>query len=541
MRALPVGNIVGYSAAVEEVVEPEAELLSRDLLEEKFSGLDSSQIVNIQALERLKGDLNSVIEDLEGFDSSMELSVGDWDKLNSAREKHALEEKKDKLEEVAQKEQRKQDRAVKRAARKVAAAAKDVKTSTEAVSRSALTAATAAGSRRSTRPTPTKVRGARATAGSRTRTQATWGKQRAGELDDTELYNASLGKPAKRYVATGTDAMADFLRSMPAHALLTKADEAFLAIKIQDFLSLQKKYVEMQEKFRRNPTTQELAAEFEQQEFEFIQRWKDGHRARDRMMTCNQRLVISIARRYQNKGLDMTDLIAEGMTGLVRSVEKFDHTKGFKFSTYATWWIRQAITRSIGEFGRTIRLPCHLNEMLGKIARTEQEFIDQYRRIPKVEELAQILNMPVKKLKVIRIASRHPRALEDPLKSGDPESSTVGDSIEDTSEAESHQRAVQQSMKTDLRHVLSTLSKREQGILSMRYGLEDGKPKTLEDIGNSFQVTRERIRQIENKAMAKLKDPSRHKTLQPYATGAALETIQGDAGWKSGINRDSSQ
>lgn len=539
MPALPMGKAVGYAAAVEileEVHEPEAELLSRDLMEEQFSGQEATHIDNIQALERLKGDLSTVLQDLE-TDTGMELSVGDWEKLSTARERHALDVKKEKLEEAAQKEQRKQDRAAKRAARKVAAQA----VPEEPVSRSTLTAGSAAGSRRSARPTPAKVRGARAIAGSRTRTHAMWGKQRAGEVEESQLFATSLGKSQRDYIPTGNDAVADFLRNMPAHALLTKAEEATLSIKIQDWLSLQERYNQLEQDFGRTPSHAEWAAEFGENEHDFMERWKDGNRARHKMLTCNQRLVVSIARRYQDKGLDLADLIAEGMSGLIRSVEKFDHTKGFKFSTYATWWVRQAITRSIGDLSKTIRLPCHLNEMLGKIARSEMEFVQAHRRPPKIEELAQVLNMPVDKVRTIKLASNNPKPLEDPVKSGDPDSSTVGEGLEDNSEAQTHAAIVQHSMQVDMDVVLSTLSSREHGILRMRYGLDDGEPKTLEDIGNAFHVTRERIRQIENKALAKLKDPSRHTTLQPYLTGAALESVQGDAGWKTGINRDSSQ
>jgi RNA polymerase primary sigma factor len=203
--------------------------------------------------------------------------------------------------------------------------------------------------------------------------------------------------------------------------------------------------------------------------------------------------------------------------------------------------VRQAITRSIGDLSKTIRLPCHLNEMLGKISRCERDFMLDHRRAPNMEELAKMLKMPVDKVRMIRTAAANPRALEDPVKTGDPESSTVGEGLEDNSEAQTHAAIVQHSMQSDMDMVLSTLSSREHGILRMRYGLDDGEPKTLEDIGNAFHVTRERIRQIENKALAKLKDPSRHSTLQPYLTGAALESVQGDPGWKSGINRDSSQ
>jgi len=335
---------------------------------------------------------------------------------------------------------------------------------------------------------------------------------------------ASKGKTTRRRPQTKKrhyteDSIRLYLQEIGRIRLLRAEEEIELARKIADLLKLERILEEIEDGMDREATDQEWAAAVRQDEGEdfsddaFMLRVRRGRRAKDKMVQSNLRLVVSIAKKYMNRGLSFQDLIQEGSLGLIRAAEKFDHEKGYKFSTYATWWIRQAITRAIADQSRTIRLPVHLYETISRIKKTTKLLSQELGRKPTEEEIATRMEMTIEKLRFIAKSAQLPISLETPI--GKEEDSRLGDFIE--SDGENPEDQVSKSLlREDLESVLGTLSPRERDVLRLRYGLDDGRMKTLEEIGQIFNVTRERIRQIEAKALRKLRHPNRNSILKEY-------------------------
>ena len=309
------------------------------------------------------------------------------------------------------------------------------------------------------------------------------------------------------------DSIRIYLQEIGRIRLLRAEEEIELARKIADLLELERIRERREDALDREINDAEWAAEVDMELRPFRRRLYLGRRAKDKMVQSNLRLVVSIAKKYMNRGLSFQDLIQEGSLGLIRAAEKFDHEKGYKFSTYATWWIRQAITRAIADQSRTIRLPVHLYETISRIKKTTKILSQEMGRKPTEEEIAERMEMTIEKLRFIAKSAQLPISLETPI--GKEEDSRLGDFIE--ADGETPEDQVSKSLlREDLENVLDTLSPRERDVLRLRYGLDDGRMKTLEEIGQIFNVTRERIRQIEAKALRKLRHPNRNSILKEY-------------------------
>jgi RNA polymerase primary sigma factor len=323
------------------------------------------------------------------------------------------------------------------------------------------------------------------------------------EEDAFVLSDDDDDAPAQQVATAGAtaDPVKDYLKQIGKVALLNAEQEVELAKRIEAGLFAEEKLnagIKLEPKLRR--------------ELEWIA--EDGRRAKNHLLEANLRLVVSLAKRYTGRGMLFLDLIQEGNLGLIRAVEKFDYTKGYKFSTYATWWIRQAITRAMADQARTIRIPVHMVEVINKLARVQRQMLQDLGREPTPEELAKELDMTPEKVIEVQKYGREPISLHTPL--GEDGDSEFGDLIED-SEAVVPADAVSFTLLQEQLHsVLDTLSEREAGVVSMRFGLTDGQPKTLDEIGKVYGVTRERIRQIESKTMSKLRHPSRSQVLRDY-------------------------
>jgi RNA polymerase primary sigma factor len=309
------------------------------------------------------------------------------------------------------------------------------------------------------------------------------------------------------------DSIRLYLQEIGRIRLLRADEEIELARKIADLLELERIRDNLYDRLEREPHDQEWASEVAMPIQAFRHRLHLGRRAKDKMVQSNLRLVVSIAKKYMNRGLSFQDLIQEGSLGLIRAAEKFDHEKGYKFSTYATWWIRQAITRAIADQSRTIRLPVHLYETISRIKKTTKLLSQEMGRKPTEEEIATRMEMTIEKLRFIAKSAQLPISLETPI--GKEEDSRLGDFIESDGETPEDQVS-KNLLREDLESVLDTLSPRERDVLKLRYGLDDGRMKTLEEIGQIFNVTRERIRQIEAKALRKLRHPNRNSVLKEY-------------------------
>ncbi len=336
-----------------------------------------------------------------------------------------------------------------------------------------------------------------------------------GEKADKTRAGKKRASAAKKKHYT-EDSIRLYLQEIGRIRLLRADEEIELARQIADLLHLEEVRNDIAQKRDIDPeevTDAEWAEAMNQPLRSFQRRLMEGRRAKDKMVQSNLRLVVSIAKKYMNRGLSFQDLIQEGSLGLIRAAEKFDHEKGYKFSTYATWWIRQAITRAIADQSRTIRLPVHLYETISRIKKTTKLLSQEMGRKPSEEEIATRMEMTIEKLRFIAKSAQLPISLETPI--GKEEDSRLGDFIESEGETPDDQVA-KNLLREDLESVLGTLSARERDVLKLRYGLDDGRMKTLEEIGQIFNVTRERIRQIEAKALRKLRHPNRNSVLKEY-------------------------
>ena len=327
--------------------------------------------------------------------------------------------------------------------------------------------------------------------------------------DEIEVEKIDLSVPDGVSIE---DPVRMYLKEIGKVPLLSAEEEIELA-KNREAGAVAKEKIAILKSREENATEEELAEIKE--EIKNLQKDLDaGDEAKKRLAEANLRLVVSIAKRYVGRGMLFLDLIQEGNLGLIKAVEKFDYRKGYKFSTYATWWIRQAITRAIADQARTIRIPVHMVETINKLIRVSRQLLQELGREPSPEEIAAEMNMPVERVREILKISQEPVSLETPI--GEEEDSHLGDFIQDDNVPVPADAAAFTLLKEQLEEVLGTLTEREQKVLTLRFGLEDGRARTLEEVGKEFNVTRERIRQIEAKALRKLRHPSRSRKLKDY-------------------------
>jgi len=322
------------------------------------------------------------------------------------------------------------------------------------------------------------------------------------ENEKTEIeIDINEPEPPSRDDEISDDPISLYLEEISRISLLSRSKEVYLAKQIE----------------KGNFATEALESEMDltSAEKSRLQRTvKQGNRARDQLIEANYRLVISITKKYASRGVAFMDLIQEGNIGLIKAVDKFDYTRGYKFSTYATWWIRQAVTRAIADQGRTIRVPVHMCERINKLARTTRELAQNLGREPKLEELAEMMETTVEGIQAIQRIAQHPLSLEMPL--GEEQESNLGDFLEDLSSPTLVETAANEVLRELIDDALNSLSAREGRVLQLRCGLVDGKPHTLEEVGQKFGVTRERVRQIEAAALRKLRHPSRSRKLKDF-------------------------
>ena len=327
--------------------------------------------------------------------------------------------------------------------------------------------------------------------------------------EEIEVENIDLSVPDGVSIE---DPVRMYLKEIGKVPLLSAEEEIDLAQKMEEGAVAKEKIAIL--KKRKEEAAEEEQAELDE-EIKALTKTQDaGDEAKKRLAEANLRLVVSIAKRYVGRGMLFLDLIQEGHLGLIKAVEKFDYRKGYKFSTYATWWIRQAITRAIADQARTIRIPVHMVETINKLIRVSRQLLQELGREPTPEEIAEEMNMPVERVREILKISQEPVSLETPI--GEEEDSHLGDFIQDDNVPVPADAAAFTLLKEQLEEVLGTLTEREQKVLTLRFGLEDGRARTLEEVGKEFNVTRERIRQIEAKALRKLRHPSRSRKLKDY-------------------------
>jgi len=329
------------------------------------------------------------------------------------------------------------------------------------------------------------------------------------EEDEVDMENIDLTVPDGVSIE---DPVRMYLKEIGKVPLLSAEEEIEFAKKIEDGAAAAEKRKSLEAMLETAEGEEKEALEKEKKELGYVV--ADGDAAKQKLAEANLRLVVSIAKRYVGRGMLFLDLIQEGNLGLIKAVEKFDYRKGYKFSTYATWWIRQAITRAIADQARTIRIPVHMVETINKLIRVNRQLLQDLGREPLPEEIAEKMDIPVERVREISKISQEPVSLETPI--GEEEDSHLGDFIQDDNVPVPAEAAAFTLLKEQLVEVLSTLTEREQKVLRLRFGLDDGRARTLEEVGKEFNVTRERIRQIEAKALRKLRHPSRSRKLKDY-------------------------